>query len=201
CLSGGEDRPIRLVRHALELSADRLTESAEGLACYLYGRLYSHRELPEIGALRQQTEPKGWQPMHEPTHHQAGGHLLRTLCGHEDWVRGALELRDGRLLSWSVDATLRLWAADGAPLATLRGHEGRVWGALELRDGRLLSWSWDATLRLWAADGAPIDTIRKDASVRALRAWFAQHNALEEDFEQFLRTRHSDGFAPAPERG
>ncbi|PJF30864.1 MAG: hypothetical protein CUN51_06675, partial [Candidatus Thermofonsia Clade 1 bacterium] len=32
-------------------------------------------------------------------------------------------------------------------------------------------------------------------------AWFAQHNALEEDFEQFLRTRHSDGFAPAPERG
>ncbi|PJF30200.1 MAG: hypothetical protein CUN51_08580, partial [Candidatus Thermofonsia Clade 1 bacterium] len=161
CLSGGEDRPIRLVRHALELSADRLTESAEGLACYLYGRLYSHRELPEIGALRQQTAPKGWQPMHEPTHHQAGGHLLRTL----------------------------------------RGHEEQVLGALELRDGRLLSWSEDKTLRLWVANGTLIDVIHTDVSVGSWRAWFAQHNALEEDFEQFLRTRHSDGFAPAPERG
>jgi WD40 repeat protein len=160
CLSGGEDRPIRLVRQALELSADRLAESAEGLDCYLYGRLYSHRDLPEIGALRQQTEPKGWQPMHEPTHHQAGGHLLRTLRGHEGAVEGALELRDGRLLSWAWDKTLRLWAADGAPLATLRGHEGWVLGALELRDGRLLSWSWDETLRLWAADGAPLATLR-----------------------------------------
>jgi transposase InsO family protein len=58
-------------------------------------------------------------------------------------VSGALELRDGRLLSWAVysDTTLRLWAADGTELAVLRGHERSVNGALELRDGRLLSWS------------------------------------------------------------
>jgi WD40 repeat protein len=131
----------------------------------------------------------------------ADGTALATLLEHEGWVEGALELRDGRLLSQSWDGTLRLWAADGAPLATLQGHERAVEGVLELRDGRLLSWSWDGTLRLWAADGAPIDVIRQDEPVGALRAWFAQHNALEEDFEQFLRTRHSDGFAPAPDRG
>jgi WD40 repeat protein len=56
-------------------------------------------------------------------------------------VWGARELRDGRLLSWSADNTLRLWAADGTEIAVLRGHEGEVRGALELRDGRLLSWS------------------------------------------------------------
>jgi WD40 repeat protein len=72
---------------------------------------------------------------------------------------GALELRDGRLLSWSVDTTLRLWAADGTELTVLRGHEGSVSGALELRDGRLLSWSDDKTLRLWAADGAELKVL------------------------------------------
>jgi WD40 repeat protein len=75
-------------------------------------------------------------------------------------VSGALELRDGRLLSWSEDTTLRLWAADGTEIAVLRGHEGCSLGALELRDGRLLSWSADKTLRLWAADGTEIAVLR-----------------------------------------
>jgi WD40 repeat protein len=76
-------------------------------------------------------------------------------------VSGALELRDGRLLSWSEDTTLRLWAADGTELAVLRGHEGEVSGALELRDGRLLSWSEDKTLRLWAADGTELSRLAR----------------------------------------
>jgi WD40 repeat protein len=199
CLSGGEDRPIRLVRQALELSADRLAESAEGLDCYLYGRLYSHRDLPEIGALRQQTEPKGWQPMHEPTHHQAGGHLLRTLRGHEGAVEGALELRDGRLLSWSWDETLRLWAADGAPLATLRGHA--VAGALELRDGRLLSWSWDETLRLWAADGAPLATLRGHAREVLGALELSDGRLLSWSWDETLRLWAADGAPLATLRG
>jgi hypothetical protein len=36
------------------------------------------------------------------------------LRGHKDHVRGALELRDGRILSWS-HSTLRIWRADGTP--------------------------------------------------------------------------------------
>jgi len=37
-------------------------------------------------------------------------------------VNGALELRDGRLLSWSEDRTLRVWSAHREPLLVLEGH-------------------------------------------------------------------------------
>jgi WD40 repeat protein len=75
-------------------------------------------------------------------------------------VQGALELADGRLLSWSIDNTPWLWSADGAPLSVLRGHTGWVTGALELADRRLLSWSGDNTLRLWGADGTPLAVLQ-----------------------------------------
>ena len=99
---------------------------------------------------------------------------LATLVGHRDHVWGALELRDGRLLSWSWDGTLRLWDAAGTALATLVGHdEGVARGqrsqgvedAMELRDGRLLSWSWDRTLRLWGAEGGSIATFYADTGI------------------------------------
>jgi hypothetical protein len=79
----------------------------------------------------------------------AWGQFLTALEGHETTVYGALELSDGRLLSWSFDGTLRLWDAQGQFLTALEGHETTVYGALELSDGRLLSWSFDGTLRLW----------------------------------------------------
>jgi WD40 repeat protein len=61
-----------------------------------------------------------------------------------------MSLRDGRLLSWSQDKSLRMWdGATGAALATLEGHTEAVHGAVTLPDGRLLSWSDDGTLRLW----------------------------------------------------
>ena len=82
--------------------------------------------------------------------------LIAVLEGHRAAVTGALELADGRLLSWSRDVTLRLWSEDGAPLAVLKGHTHRVSGATVLPDGRLLSWSNDKTLRLWGGDGAPL---------------------------------------------
>ena len=83
-----------------------------------------------------------------------------ALTGHAGSVIGMMELSDGRLLSWSRDATLRLWGTDGSPESVLAGHTDPVTGALELHDGRLLSWSADsfssdATLRLWGNDGAP----------------------------------------------
>jgi WD40 repeat protein len=76
--------------------------------------------------------------------------LLRELRGHRGAITGATALNDGRLLSWSDDGTLRLWAADGAELAELRS--GRLTGAIVLSDGRLLTWGSDGTLQLWAAD-------------------------------------------------
>lgn len=45
---------------------------------------------------------------------------LATLEGHISWVEGALALPDGRLLSWSGDATLRLWdGPTGTAIATV----------------------------------------------------------------------------------
>jgi WD40 repeat protein len=64
-------------------------------------------------------------------------------------------LEDGRILSWSIDGTLRLWDGNSVPLATLEGHQDTINGALALPDGRILSWSEDRTLRLWGGDGRP----------------------------------------------
>jgi WD40 repeat protein len=84
--------------------------------------------------------------------------------GHSMWVRGARALSDGRLLSWSDDTTLRLWASDGAALAELRGHRGRIFGATVVSDGRLLSWSDDSTLRLWVSDGTALAELEGHSS-------------------------------------
>jgi WD40 repeat protein len=66
-------------------------------------------------------------------------------------VDGARLLPDGRVLSWSVDHTLRVWdAATGACLAILEGHTV-IYGALSMSNGSVLSWSHDHTLRLWDA--------------------------------------------------
>lgn len=81
------------------------------------------------------------------------------LSAHLDDVIGAIELSDGRILSWAYDATLRLWDNSGDLIGTLSGHTSVIWGALELSDGRILSWSWDGTLRLWDNDGSPISTL------------------------------------------
>jgi WD40 repeat protein len=83
--------------------------------------------------------------------HTHKGPCVAVLEGHTEGVRSALELTDGRLLSWSaLDHTLRLWDGQtGACLMVLKGHSSWVWGALELLDGRILSWSDDGSLRLW----------------------------------------------------
>ena len=80
-----------------------------------------------------------------------------TLRGHTGAVQGVVELRDGRLLSWSQDETLRLWSAEtGEHLACFHGHEIPIWDAVELADGQILSWS-KYTLRLWSPAGEPVD--------------------------------------------
>jgi WD40 repeat protein len=67
---------------------------------------------------------------------------------------GALQLTDGRILSWSpLDDTLRIWDADRRALAVPEGHIGCVRGALQLTDGRILSWSLEKTLRIWNTEG------------------------------------------------
>lgn len=79
-----------------------------------------------------------------------------VLSGHRTTVVGALETRDGRILSWSSDKTLRLWDHHAKTIAVLEGHRNAVKGALETNDGRFLSWSDDHTLRLWDSLGTPL---------------------------------------------
>ncbi|MEI8258428.1 MAG: WD40 repeat domain-containing protein, partial [Deltaproteobacteria bacterium] len=81
--------------------------------------------------------------------------LVAVCVGHSADVNGALEMPDGRILSWSDDHSLRLWdRSSGMPVAVLEleGHTRMVNGAVVLVDGSVLSWSDDGTLRLW--DGA-----------------------------------------------
>ena len=106
---------------------------------------------------------------HLPTLYQTGGEVISFIGstvfeGHDDDVSGAIGLRNGRILSWSKDRTLRLWDPDTGAAVTppLSNHTDWVGGAIELSDGRILSWSWDSSLQFWdpetgAALGPPLE--------------------------------------------
>jgi WD40 repeat protein len=84
---------------------------------------------------------------------------------HDDAVLGAIWNNDeSRILSWSWDATVRVWdAASRANLLTLR-HDDYVTGAAWNSDeSRILSWSDDGTTRVWdAMSGVNLFTLRHD---------------------------------------
>jgi WD40 repeat protein len=97
-----------------------------------------------------------WLQLEERVAHAGIDPCTAVLEGHTNLVEGALELPDGRVLSWSCDKTLRLWDKAGQPIVVLEGHTDEVIGALVLADGRILSWSKDKNLRLWDKAGQPI---------------------------------------------
>lgn len=83
-------------------------------------------------------------------HWNRNGDVLHKFEGHKDWVRGFHVLSESRLLSWSDDATLRIWdRSSGDEVAVLEGHEEGVRGGFLLEENRWLSWSEDATIRIW----------------------------------------------------
>ncbi|HRF96188.1 MAG TPA: hypothetical protein PLZ51_13375, partial [Aggregatilineales bacterium] len=94
-------------------------------------------------------------------------------------VRGAIELHDGRLVSWGgssdpfrmgKDITLRLWDRDGSPITIIAGHTRSVFKVIQLTNRRLLSYGEDSTLRLWDEAGTNIPPITKHAdSVRLVK--------------------------------
>ncbi|MCW5620255.1 MAG: hypothetical protein KIS79_04015 [Burkholderiales bacterium] len=74
-----------------------------------------------------------------------------ALEGHTDYVRGALELHDGRLLTWSNDRTLRIWhMSDGACDTVFREHRTWIANAMEPRPGLVLSWDGDGWIQVWS---------------------------------------------------
>jgi WD40 repeat protein len=163
----GEDETIRILRSAISMSAHVLHEDADALGHQLIGRMMGHRKVnAELRAFTDAipAQQPGLYPVNFDseyvTHEQAGGHLQRTLAGHTGGVRGATVLKDGRILSWSDDHTLRLWAVDGSSLSVIKGHTDEVKGVLVLTDDCFLSWSKDKTIRLWSIDGRSLTVIQ-----------------------------------------
>lgn len=152
---------IALLREVLEKSAHVLLVAPEQLPAQIFGRTRNTLAESSNTLLWQavcQLDQRALQPISH-SFHPVGSALRRTLRGHENWVNGALELPDNRLLSWGADGVVRLWSASGEILATLHGHEGPINGLLRLSNGKLLSWSADATLRLWSNTGELLEVL------------------------------------------
>jgi WD40 repeat protein len=81
-------------------------------------------------------------------------------------------IRDGRVVSASRDATLRVWDLHtGSELQRLEGHTDSVEAAVVTGDGRVISASEDRTLRVWDVDTGNEERImRLDAPQRCLDA-------------------------------
>ena len=94
----------------------------------------------------------------------------RMLSGHKDIVAGCRFIGDGRLLSWSYDASLRLWdVASTREVCVLHGHEDRVTAAAPSPDGRwAVSGGRDGAVHLWDLEsGASVGSVQGQAEVRA----------------------------------
>jgi WD40 repeat protein len=168
------DETVRLIQSALRMSTHVLAYNKAALASHLVGRLMGHRH--HNATIRTLTDwivenIEGVYPANLDSKYgvltQAGGALLRVFAGHTKPVGGALELKDGRFLSWSDDHTLRLWNSEGELLQTMQRHSFKVSGVLLFDDGRFLSWSVKAdpsALLLWDADGQLLRTLQGHSS-------------------------------------
>jgi hypothetical protein len=78
--------------------------------------------------------------------------------GHIGTVLGAIELKSGRVVSWSEDNTLRFWSFDGEPIGgPVNAHQKHgLGGVIGLSSGRFISWSKVRGFQLWSRDGNPI---------------------------------------------
>ena len=70
--------------------------------------------------------------------------------GHGDRVAGAIPTSEGKVISWSLDGTIKIWeTTTGAPIHTIKAHEERVIGVKELPGGCFASWGRDQCLRIY----------------------------------------------------
>ena len=88
---------------------------------------------------------------------------IAVLEGHTAGVRGAHELDDGSILSWSWDGSLRLWDWERSEAAGSErvGHRGWINGHDLYEPGHAISWSTDALAIIW-----DLETGRPDVTLR-----------------------------------
>ncbi len=80
------------------------------------------------------------------------GKELAICRGHEDPVLSVCVTNDGKIISGSVDKTVRVWDMEGKELAICRGHGGKVTSVCVTADGKIVSGSMDKTVRVWILD-------------------------------------------------
>jgi hypothetical protein len=147
-----DDQDVRLVEHAVQLSAHVLAYDPAQLPSQLHGRLCA-QTAPDIKKLLARTHIQSlWLRPMTPGLTQVGGALLRTITGHTDEVTALAVTPDGRqVVSASDDETLRVWnLSSGEVRRTLIGHTGGVTAVAVTPNGRqVVAASRDRTLKVW----------------------------------------------------
>ena len=87
------------------------------------------------------------------------GTLLKTLEGHDDYVRAVAFLGPDRIVSGSEDDTVKIWNTDGTLVKTLRGHSSYV-TSVAILGSLIVSGSLDKTVKIWNTDGTLVKTLR-----------------------------------------
>jgi WD40 repeat protein/tetratricopeptide (TPR) repeat protein len=151
--TGLESEQLCLIREALLLSLDLLSEDPSQIATQLTGRLLSF-DFPRIQDLlkKMRNWNRPWLRPLTPSLNPPGGPLAFTLRGHKGVVNDVAITPDGRkAVSASEDGTLKVWDLNhGLELETLMGHTSRIMGVAITPDGtRAVSTSRDATMRVW----------------------------------------------------
>jgi len=105
----------------------------------------------------------------------ADGALLHTLGGHTDAITGvAVNADETRIVTASLDGTLRLWsAAGGAAIGTFAAHAQGALCARFLGEDRLLSGGCDGRACIWDLEGHLVSSFQgsvDDVTALALRA-------------------------------
>ena len=144
-----EERDLRLICDALQLSAYVLVRDPEQLASQLFGRL-QNLEGEGIRSLLAEAEPRLRLKPRSANLTQPDGPLLRTLDGHLGGVKVVAVVDGRRAVSGSYDQTLRVWDLEtGETLRTLQGHSGGVTAVAPVAGLQAVSGSYDRTLRVW----------------------------------------------------
>jgi WD40 repeat protein len=142
----------RLLQDALRLSAHVLARDPRQLAGQLLGRLQGQTG-PAIDNLLREAQVGGggsWLRPRTASLSRPGGPLLYTLEGHSGGVLAITVLNHRRILSASLDETLRVWDLESrSSLFTLRGHRYGINAVTALSWHRAVSAGADKTLRLW----------------------------------------------------